>query len=52
MGIAMMAISLTIGNIPLTIEVAHEFIKSMQLTFIICSALCLIGVYASSIRKL
>lgn len=51
MGIAMMAISLTVGNIQISPEVHSGLVSSMRITFIICSVLCLIGVYASSVRE-
>lgn len=51
MGIAMMAISLTVGNVQISPEVHSELIHGMRITFIICSILSLIGVYASSVRQ-
>ncbi|MDU1889721.1 MAG: MFS transporter [Dysgonomonas sp.] len=51
MGIAIMAISIMIGNVQLSSEVHTELISSMRITFIICLVLCLFGVYASSVRK-
>ncbi|WP_080903972.1 MFS transporter [Parabacteroides sp. Marseille-P3160] len=51
MGIAMMAISFTVGNVQITKAVQHEFMAGMRICFIVCSALCLLGVYASSIRN-
>lgn len=51
MGIAMMAISLTVGNIQISPEVHSGLIDSMRITFVICSVLCLAGVYASSVRE-
>ena len=51
MGIAMMAISLQIGNIQFSPEVHEGLMSSMRITFIACSVLCLFGVYASSVRK-
>lgn len=50
MGIAMMAISMFIGNVEITNMVHVELMKSLRLTFIICSVLCFIGVYTSSVR--
>lgn len=50
MGIAMMAISMQIGNTKFSSAVHSELMVSMRLTFIICSILCLFGVYASSVR--
>ena len=51
MGIAMMAISLQIGNAPLSYNVHTGLINSMRITFIICSVLCVFGIYASSVRS-
>lgn len=51
MGIAIMAMSLTIGNIPISSEVHTQLLFSMRIVFIICSVLCLAGVYMSSIRE-
>lgn len=51
MGIAIMAISIMVGNVQLSPEVHVELIGSMRITFIICLVLCLFGVYASSVRE-
>lgn len=51
MGIAMMSISLLIGNVKFSTTMHTELMYSMRITFIICSVLCLFGVYASSVRK-
>ncbi|WP_165021018.1 MFS transporter [Dysgonomonas sp. ZJ279] len=51
MGIAIMAISIFIGNVKITPAVHTELIGSMRITFIICLALCLFGVYASLVRE-
>lgn len=51
MGLAMMAISIVIGNVPLSPEVNAGLIKSLRITFVISSALCLYGVYSSSVRN-
>ncbi len=51
MGIAMMAISLTVGNVQISPAVHPQLISSMRITFIICSVLCLLGIYASSVRE-
>ncbi|MBK5720706.1 MFS transporter [Dysgonomonas sp. Marseille-P4677] len=51
MGIAIMSISLVIGNIQLSPNVHAELITSMRITFAICLMLSLFGVYASSIRN-
>lgn len=50
MGIAIMSISLIIGNVQLSPEVHAGLISSMRITFIICLILSLFGVYASSVR--
>jgi len=50
MGIAMMAISLYIGNRVISSELHPQFMQSFRISFEICAALCLIGVYASSFR--
>lgn len=51
MGIAMMSISLLIGDIKFSSDVHTELMYSMRITFIICSVLCLFGVYASWVAK-
>lgn len=51
MGVAMMTISLYIGSVEITKDLHIELMNSMKMTFIICSVLCFIGVYTSSIRK-
>lgn len=50
MGIAIMAISIMVGNVEISPEVHAELIGSMRITFIICLVLCLFGIYASSVR--
>lgn len=50
MGIAIMAISIAVGNIDLSIAPHPQFIGSMRITFVICLVLCLFGIYASSVR--
>lgn len=50
MGIAIMAISLTIGNVKISPALHAELISSMRITFIICLVLCLFGIYTSSVR--
>ncbi len=50
MGIAMMAISLQVGNRLITPEVYPQFMKSLHITFGVCALLCLLGTYASSFR--
>lgn len=51
MGIAIMSMSVIIGNVQISPEVYAQLLSSMRLVFIICSVLCLIGVYFSSIRE-
>jgi len=51
MGLAMMAMSLVIGNVPLSAEVSPQLIESIRITFVISAVLCLFGVYSSSVRK-
>lgn len=51
MGIAIMAISLLVGEVEISHKVHTQLMSSMRLTFIICSVLCFIGVYASSVRE-
>lgn len=50
MGIAIMSISLMVGNINMSAMPPAKFITSMQITFVICLILCLFGIYASSVR--
>lgn len=51
MGIAGMAISFYVGNRNITPDLHPAFMQSMKMTFIIFVFLCLIGVYASSVRN-
>ena len=50
MGIAMMAISLNVGNRVITPDLHPQFMQSLHVCFEICAVLCLIGAYASSFR--
>ncbi|MDR2732018.1 MAG: MFS transporter [Fibromonadaceae bacterium] len=50
MGIAMMSISLFIGDSPITAENFESFMQSWKLTFAICAILCVVGTYASSVN--
>jgi EmrB/QacA subfamily drug resistance transporter len=50
MGIATMAISLSTGNKLITPELYSAFMKSFHTAFIICTALCVAGIYTSSAR--
>ncbi|GHV14315.1 MFS transporter [Fibrobacterales bacterium] len=49
MGIAMMAISLFVGDNTITAEYFDSFTLSMRLTFAIFAFLCILGTYASSV---
>ncbi len=51
MGIASMAISLEVGNKKIVPELYPEFMDSLKITFIVFLALCIIGIYASSVRR-
>jgi MFS family permease len=51
MGLAMMAISITIGDTSSFADNGHSLMSSMRTTFIISAILCSIGVYSSSRRK-
>lgn len=51
MGIAIMAISIMVGNVEISPAVHAQLIGSMRITFIICLILCLFGIYASSARE-
>jgi MFS family permease len=50
MGIAMMAISIYLGNRVIVPELHPLFMQSLRVTFGICAVLCACGVYASSFR--
>jgi EmrB/QacA subfamily drug resistance transporter len=50
MGIAMMSLSLYVGNKVITPELHPYFMQSLHVTFIICFILCIIGTYTSSFR--
>jgi EmrB/QacA subfamily drug resistance transporter len=50
MGIATMAISLSMGNKVITPDLHDDFMNSFHITFIIFAALCLAGTYTSSFR--
>jgi EmrB/QacA subfamily drug resistance transporter len=51
MGIATMAISMSVGNRVITPELHENFMKSFRITFIIFAALCIAGTYTSSFRR-
>lgn len=50
MGIAGMAVSLRLGDRMISPALYPDFLASMRITFIIFWVLCLLGVYASSVR--
>jgi hypothetical protein len=50
MGIAMMALSLHVGNKVIVPDLYPFFMKSLHITFLICAVLCIGGTYASSFR--
>ncbi|MDR1581830.1 MAG: MFS transporter [Prevotellaceae bacterium] len=50
MGIATMAISLSMGNKMITPDLHADFMQSFHITFVIFAALCVIGTYTSSFR--
>lgn len=50
MGIAMMALSLHVGNNAIIPELYPDFMASLKITFVICAVLCVIGTYTSSFR--
>lgn len=51
MGIAMMALSLSVGSVELSHKVHSGLMKAIRITFIACTVLCLLGVYTSSVRN-
>ncbi len=51
MGIAIMAISIMVGNVKLSPDVHVGLMNSMRITFVICLVLCCFGIYASSARE-
>ncbi|MDR2125822.1 MAG: MFS transporter [Prevotellaceae bacterium] len=50
MGIATMAISLSVGNNTITPHFHSDFMNGFHVTFIICAVLSVVGTYASSFR--
>jgi len=50
MGIVMLIFAVTIGNVQITPEYYPMFLQSMQIAFIVFSALCVFGVFASLAR--
>jgi EmrB/QacA subfamily drug resistance transporter len=51
MGIAMMILAIYIGKHPVSPEVNTQFIAGMRTAFIIFSALCILGIFASLARN-
>ena len=51
MGIAMMILALFIGNKPISPDTHDEFITGMRTGFLIFSALCVLGIFASLARN-
>jgi len=50
MGIVMLIFATMIGRVAITVEYYHEFLESMKAAFIIFSALCIVGIFASLAR--
>jgi MFS family permease len=50
MGIVMLIFALIIGNVQITPEYYPEFLHSMRIAFVVFSALCVLGVFASLAR--
>ena len=50
MGIVMLIIAVTMGRVAFTPEYYPEFLKGMKASFIIFSALCVVGIFASLAR--
>jgi EmrB/QacA subfamily drug resistance transporter len=50
MGIVMLIFALAIGNVQITPEYYPMFLQSMQISFVVFSALCVLGVFASLAR--
>ncbi|OAV67491.1 Spectinomycin tetracycline efflux pump [Bacteroidales bacterium Barb6XT] len=51
MGLAMMAMSLTIGKAPLSAMLSLPLTDSLRITFAVSAALCFFGVYSSSVMS-
>ena len=51
MGIALMAVSMRVGNVQLSPDVHGELLYGMRLVFIICTSLCFGGIYMSAARS-
>ncbi|MDR1811540.1 MAG: MFS transporter [Candidatus Fibromonas sp.] len=52
MGIAMMSISLFIGDSQITPDKFENFMQTWKFTFAICAILCIAGTYASSVNSI
>jgi len=50
MGIATLILQLFIGNSPITVQYAAEFITSMRTTFVVFVILCIVGLFSSLAR--
>jgi len=50
MGIAMMSISIFMGDLQITPDKFENFMQSLRFTFAFCAVLCIIGTYASSVN--
>jgi len=50
MGIAMMSLSIFIGDSQITPDKFENFMQSLKFTFALCAALCIVGTYASSVN--
>jgi EmrB/QacA subfamily drug resistance transporter len=50
MGIVMLIIAVTMGRVAITPEYYPDFLKGMKASFIIFSALCVVGIFASLAR--
>ena len=50
MGIATLIFALFIGRVQITVEKYPEFLKSVKISFLVCSILCFGGIFASLIR--
>jgi EmrB/QacA subfamily drug resistance transporter len=50
MGIAVLLFAIYIGRVQITPESSAQFLMSMQIAFLIFTILCIIGIFASSVR--
>lgn len=51
MAIAMMAISITVGQVEFSPSVNTQLMSATKITFAACALMCVVGTYTSSIRK-